>query len=388
MLAVILCLGVGAVTFLNYTIGKKYDELLNQAKDLGYKSEEVLTVLQEAQKIKPKQAEAFVRYAYTLHNLGRYEDCVTYIEDTLAMGKAFDTKYQNQLSEILASAYFEKGDYAAAASFFRFTTAGGDITVSAMRDYAVCLGRLGDYDAADEVLERMIKAGAEGEVTQYVVAEVDFAQKHYRAAEEELNKILEKTSDADLRKRALRTLAELYRECSALEKTNSSPIKNAAQKEAELLNTKLTEYALGYDTTLREMLAMAYFEAYENDNSLGKEWLENSAEEFNELLERGVVKDYIFSNLFTIYYKLPDYDKAEKALQEYQDYDPNSYTPHALRAMMMITVEGNKPQDERDYNGAYEEYETAKGLAVNSDDTTYLQQVESLIEELKRKDWL
>ena len=45
-----------------------------------------------------------------------------------------------------------------------------------MRDYAVSLGRLGDVSAADEVLQRMYDAGASGDVTDYVQAEVDRAE--------------------------------------------------------------------------------------------------------------------------------------------------------------------------------------------------------------------
>lgn len=118
-------------------------------------------MLLEAQQLFPEDPAAYTSYAYALYCAREYERCTAYIEDELAMGKGYDESVQNQLSEILGAAYFEQGDYAAAASFFRLSTAGGDITVSAMRDYAVSLGRLGDIDAAEEVLRRMTDAAAD-----------------------------------------------------------------------------------------------------------------------------------------------------------------------------------------------------------------------------------
>ena len=162
----------------------------------------------------------------------------------------------------MGAAYFEKDDYAAAASFFRLSTAGGDITVSAMRDYAVSLGRLGDIEAADDVLQQMYAAGASGDVTDYVQAEIDYALEKYSAAENSFQSVLNKTDDIDLQKRTVRSLAELYRDCSALARIDESPISYPATKEAELLSNGIVQYGLRFDSTIWEMLALAYFEAY------------------------------------------------------------------------------------------------------------------------------
>ena len=80
--------------------------------------------------------------------------------------------------------------------------------------------------------------------------------------------------------------------------------------------------------------------------------------------------------------------EAEQALEDYEAMFPDSYLPHALRGMMLITIENGKAQSKRDYRKALAEYETAGSMIRSSDETSYYQQLESLIQELRRNGWL
>jgi tetratricopeptide (TPR) repeat protein len=136
------------------------------------------------------------------------------------------------------------------------------------------------------------------------------------------------------------------------------------------------------------MLALAYFEAYHTDTSVSVNYLTRAAECFNRVIELGVQKDYLYSNLYTIYYELERYDDAEQALQDYEAAFPDDYMPHALRGMMLITIENNKSQSERNYATAKQEFETAGSMIRSSDDATYYQQLGSLIQQLENEGWL
>lgn len=341
-----------------------------------------------AQKLRSGDAAAYTAYAYYLYCAGAFEDCISYIEDTLDFGQGYDNAEQNKLDELLGAAYFEVGDYAAAAASFRRSVSGDDVTVSAMRDYAVSLGRLGSIEEADKVLQRMFDAGASDDVTTYVQAEVDFAQDAYLDAESGFRSVLDSTEDIVLQKRSLRSLAEVYHECAVLAKTGQSPIASPAAKEVELLAWGIEEFGLQYDSTLWEMLALAYFEAYHDGASVTKDYLYKAAECFERVIELGVTKDYLYADLYTIYYELHDYQAAERALSDYENRFPNSYMPYALRSMMLITIENGKEQANRDYSAAKAEYDRAGQLLRSEDDTTYYQQLESLIYQLEREGWL
>lgn len=366
-----------------------YQQLMQQGTEACETDpEQAAQMFLEAQAIYPDEPAPYTSYAYALYCAGDFDDCISYIEDDLALGKEYDTQTQSRLSEILGAAYFEKDDYAAAASFFRLSTAGGDITVPAMRDFAVSLGRLGDVEAANEVLQKMYAAGAEGDVTDYVQAEVNYALKNYEDAEQGFQAVLTSTDDTVLQKRALRSLGEVYRDCAALARTNSSPISYPATKAVELLSDGIIRYGLRYDSTLWEMLALAYFESYHTDASVGENYLVKAAECFNQVIELGVSKDYLYRNLYTIYYELKDYDGAEESLLRYEDAFPNDYMPHALRAMLLITIENEKDQSVRNYQTAVDEYKIAGEMIGSSDDTTYYQQLESLIAQLEHEGWI
>lgn len=367
----------------------QYNDLISSGLEMCQTNpEQAKEMFIQALELNDSDPNAHTAYAYALYCEGSYDDCISYIENDLALGKNYEVSVQNRLSEILASAYFEKQDYAEAAAFFRLSTAGEDITVSAMRDYAVSLGRLGDVSAAEEVLQRMYDSGADDDVTEYVQAEVDFALGNYVEAETGFLAVLNETSDTVLQKRCVRTLGEVYRDCAALARINESPILYPATKSAELLSNSIVTYGLRYDSTMWEMLAMAYFEAYHTDSSVTDNYLVKAAECFNRVIELGVQKDYLYSNLYTIYYELADYTSAEAALVAYEEAFPQDYMPHALRAMMLITIENEKTQQNRNYSKAVSEYEIAGDMIRSDDDTTYYLQLESLIKQLREKGWI
>lgn len=387
----LLCVGAGIGCWQYQAANKEnnYQRYMDEGLALcSSNPEQAADLFLQAQQLYPKAAEPYIAYAYALYCSHDYEQCVEYITNDLALGKQYELSEQNKLSEILGSAYFELGNYANAAAAFAISAAGEDITVTAMRDYAVSLGRLGDAAAAAEVLQKMQAAGADDEIIDYVLAEAAFAQQDYIAAANGFQAVLASASDIDLQKRALRSLAEVYRDCSALARTGNSPIASPAKQEVELLADGIVKYGLTYDSALWEMLAMAYFEAYHTEPDVGDDYLIKAAECFNRVLEAGVSKDYLYSNLYAIYYELNDYEAAEIALQRYETAFVNDYTPHALRSMLLITQENNKPQNDRNYNAAYKEYEQAKALLQSSDDTAYFQQVESLVNQLKAENWL
>lgn len=366
-----------------------YQELMKSGMDIvGTDPEQAQKDFQEAQEIHPEDPAPFVSYSYAIYMAGDYDRCITYIEDELGLGKQYDTDVQSQLSEILAASYFEREDYVAAASFFRLSTAGGDITVSAMRDYAVSLGRIGDIEEADRVLQRMFDAGAQEDATNYVQAEVDYALRDYLSAESGFAYVLDNTEDVVLQKRALRSLAEVYRDCAGLARTGNSPIYSPATKEVELLSNGIVKFELRYDSTLWEMLAMAYFESYHTDTDVSPDYLMKAAECFDRVIELGISKPYLYNNLYTVYYEQKDYESAEQALDRYEAAFSDDYMPHALRAMMLITIENEKGGNNRDYSSAYDEYVVAGDMIRSSDDATYYQQLESLITQLEQQGWL
>ena len=385
VIAVMLAASVGLMAGGRLLMGQekeaRYTALLAQASgQYTADPDGAMAALDQARSLFPDRMDADRQQTYALYLNGRWQDCVDY-------GTAAMERHGQDLQTLMtvSSARFELGEYEAAAEGFAL---GGDLSVDNLRDYAVCLGRLGRTDQAEAVLADLTGRGADPAVTTYVQGEVWYARQDYLSAESAFLEALEQSGGGALARRCYLSLGELYRDCAALVRVNQSPIACPATRSAELLSAAVVQEGMRYDSTLWEMLALAYFEAYHTDKSVDPNYLNKAADCFTRVIELGVTKEYLYSNLYTIYYEMAEYGKAEQALQDYEAMFPDDYMPHALRGMMLITIENGKSQSGRDYRPALREYETAGSMLRSSDNTAYYQQLGSLIDALRRNGWL
>ena len=149
---------------------------------------------------------------------------------------------QIQLS--VASAHFELGNYETAAEGFSDSEA---LTSDHLRDYAVCLGRMGKLQEAEAVLSDLTASGVSSEATLYVRGEVSLAQEKWLEAEEFFLSVLDKTSTPAMIRRCCISLGDLYRNCAALVRINASPIPHPATKSVQILSAAVSQEALRYE---------------------------------------------------------------------------------------------------------------------------------------------
>lgn len=383
LVAVLAAAGIGLMAGGWLTMGEEkqeqYDRLLQQASTLYVSDyEQAAQLLTQAEELFPDKIEAGRQEAYALYLNGRWQDCVDRCAEEL---ERHGSDAQTRL--IMASAQFELGDYQNAAQGFE---QGEELSIDNLRDYAVCLGRMGQIDRAENVLQQLSGQGADPDVTQYVQGEIDMAQEEYASAETAFQTVMDQTDKPTLVRRCAMSLGDLYRDCAALDRTGNSPVSKPAEKAVQVLSTVMVQENLQYDSSLWEELAMAYFEAYHAGGS--REYLTRAAEGFRQVLNLGVTKSYLYTDLYTVYYQLGDYTAAGQALDDYQTMYPQDYMPHALRGMLLITMENQKEQSVRDYRQVLSEYETAGQLIRSEDETTYYQQLGSLIDQLRSNGWL
>lgn len=384
MLAGSIGLMVGGHVLIGQETEERYNLLLEQASGL-YISDYTgaVDILDEARELFPERAEADRQQTYALYLNGKWQECVDF--GTEALQKFGD---DNQTRLTIAAAKFELGEYEDAAQNFYQGSQDSELSIDNMRDYAVSLGRMGQIDEAGEVLFQLQGRGANPDVTTYVQGEVYYAQKDYLAAETAFLDALEQTNNDALIRRCYLGLGDVYRDCTALVRVNASPISNPATKSVTVLSEGIMQNSLRYDSTFWELLAMAYFESYHTDPSVDANYLKRAAECFNRVIELGVTKDYLYSNLYTIYYEMGDYDNARQSLIDFETVFPENYMPHALRGILLITIENSKEQGKRDYRTAEAEYVLAGEMIRSSDDATYYQQLGTLIDNLRTNGWL
>ena len=350
-----------------------YQNLLEQARD-EYNEDynKAISILDEAIALKPERSEAHYQYAYYLYLNGKYDECIDYINQN----QSFST--DNKFKLILASSYFEIRDYDNAGKLYYeiSTNDAANLNVENLRDYAVCLGRMGRLDEAAAVFVMLTDKGASADVTDYVLGESYYAKGDYLNAETSFKNSLSKTEDSTLIRRIYMSLAEVYRESNDYNKSIEI-IEEALSKSMQFQSSSAVLY---------EMLGAAYYKKAEVEGD--KNNYTKAAEYFNNVINLGITNSYLYVNAYTAYIESEDYTKAKDILADMEIVYPRDYTTNALRATVLILEENNKDESKRNYIAAYDEYKIAKEKATSKDDQTQLQQLEGLIEQLRSGGWL
>ena len=176
ILAVMFLASVGLMVGGRVVMGQekeaRYESYLSEASQL-YTSDlqGAQRALALARTLYPDRVDADRQETYALFLNGAWQDCVDYGEKTL---EKYGADVQTRLT--MASAQFELRDYEAAAEGF---AQGGELSADNLRDYAVCLGRMGRTEEAEAVLQNLVAQGADPIVTEYVQGEVYLAQEEY-----------------------------------------------------------------------------------------------------------------------------------------------------------------------------------------------------------------
>ena len=92
--------------------------------------------------------------------------------------------------------------------------------------------------------------------------------------------------------------------------------------------------------------------------------------------------------MFIAYQTIGEYKEAEDVLAEMKGVYPASYQPYMYHSLLLIMMENQKPNEQRDYKNAYNEYLKATELSDSADSKQQMQQLEGLIQQLKDAGWL
>ena len=379
VIACLMCASVGLMAggrmIMAQEKEQRYLDLLTEANNLYLTApEQALDVLELAQSLYPDREESYREYTYALYLTGDYQACITY-------GENCPFPQDGQILLTVASACFELGDYEKAAQDFYAGAQSFEMNADHLRDYAVCLGRIGDVDKAEEILDQLTGLGAAPDVTAYVQGEVAYVKGDYVQAETYFQSALAQTSDNSLIRRCCLSLAETYRD-------GAGQIADSYTKGIDFINSALARPQLQGNTVLYEMLGAAYYNRGTLERNNDREDLTHAAECFQQVISLGVQREYLYTNAFTAWQAIGEYSKAEDVLDQMEAAYPQLYTPHALRAMLWIMEENGKDQLQRNYRPAYEQYELALKKVTSEDETSLLQQLESLIQQLESGGWL
>lgn len=372
--------------FLNRSeIQQRYLALVTQSSQQDYETS--LNTLHEAQQLLPERNEAYEKEASVMYNAGKFSE-VTELTERLEQSGVISMEENPEIYLIAASACYEQNDYEKASEYYQqLSQLNTAFSVQNRISYAICLGRMGNLDQARQIIQA-ISADADEAQIAYLEGEINYLEKSYKEAADQFARVIDSNANDDLIKRAYISLAETYRDSAKLSASDPAYISSSYSLMIETLEEAMNRFDLSSNAVLWEMLGQAYYSrgTLEKDND--RDDILKSADAYRRAVSLGVQKEYLYVNMFVAYQAIGDYTSAEKVLDEMKSVYPTSYKPYMYHSYLLIMSENLKPESDRNYHSAYDEYAKASELAGTSGSDEQMQQLKSLIDQLKDGGWL
>jgi serine/threonine-protein kinase len=356
---------------------RQYNDLLAQAENASVA--EAVEIYQKAEALKPETPAAYAGEVRALYQSGDYEGTIARITEMEKAGNIQKEKNPD-IYTLLGSAYFELSDYDHAIQVFEeVIREGAGDQQTALIDYTAALGRAGRYDEAEQNISQLLET-ADTIHAVYLQGELNAVKGNYRDAENSFLQVLSSADASDeLKRRTYIYLAETYRDAQKTDSSSDQSVTDCLNKQIQLIDEAQLSAGMSYNTVLWEMKGQAYAaRGRENDS---RDDMISAAESYYEVIRKGVAKPYMYVNVMSCYAAAGDYNSALAILDEYESRWPDSFEPHAYRALILAEMQNGSSSP--DYSAVIQEYETAKELMTSTDNTELIAQFEGLIESLK-----
>ena len=358
----------------------RYSELIlssEEAMDSGA-YEEASAMLEEAQELLPRSAEAYGEQVYLLYLSGDYEACISYAEEVLRTAPYSleeDASVTGDIYHIIGTAYIETEEYGTAVSYLETAIEYYDGESQYYRDYAIALAGSGNPALAEETLETAIELGL-GEDSIYMVqGEIAYAEQEYDEAMTCFEKAIDYAQSVSLRRRAVLLCDRVYRMLGT----------EYIDEEIEMLEQ---EAGLADSLTVSERLADAYVRKAESSEEYAEEYYEKALAVFEEIYNTGYVTAQLMENIAILYENLDRFDEAEDILLAMAERYPDDYTAYMRLAYLEADRQQEEENADRDYTAMADWYAQALALYDEDENDLEMQMLEVMMQEVSDGGWL
>ena len=340
-------------------------------------SEEAIAAFESAIAQKPDWIEAYKEIAKLYLTEGSFEECKVYIEQQIL--PAFETASEDpDIPYLLGTANFGLKDYTSAIDNFDDAVKIDPLNVNYSRDLASSYARQGSIAKAEDILQKLTSDSDKWDTVAYINGEISLKKGNTTAAAASFQECIAKTNDDVLKRRAYITEAQLYKDSSDF------------AQEAAILENASTVLVFKNDPVITEMLGEAYFSKGLKAGSSSATFIKDmdkGASCFEKLLSSGYKRPYIYRNIGIIYHYTGEYDKSKNILQEMAAAYPTDFRPYYELALLYADIENTKPNESRDYNKTFANYEAAMKYSTDEDKQSEMVPLINLVGELKSKGW-
>lgn len=335
--------------------------------------DEAYTVLTGADASMPGQIDGHVAYATALINAGEMEQCVAFAADALSRYPALGENAQ--FNYCYGVALEDQGDTAAALARFQAADAVQPGQPLYMRYLARAYAEAGDVEQANALFEE-IKATADDDSSAFVYAGILEAQGQLEQAAAEYQRCIDSGTDDSIRLAAYRELSGLYQEQREAEPA-------LVDREINTLLAMQRAFPNEEEAFVAERLGEAYFAKGVLTGAEAD--FRDAINSFQNLISLGYGRASTYLNIAIVQQRLLEYDAAQETLLSLLDRYPNNADACIQMAFLITEREGQKPQNERNYDPVMEYYQMA---VDNGAAGANLQRLEGVISDLRSGGWV
>ena len=334
--------------------GEKYEALINSADTYAsnLQFDEAKKYYQDAQKLIENEAEGYLREAKMILKQSGTNECLEYLFDKEQRVKGLNDNAEYYY--IKGSAYFDNKEYDKARENFSRAVEIDNTNIDYARDYAVSNAKVGKITEAQNIINTLLNKDENEDSVNYINGEIELYEENLYEAINSFEKVIDITNNEELKRKAYISLSDIY-------KNNRGIIENAASKQIEILNNAEADLNNKDNVYITEALAEAYF---------ANKQYNNSAENFNKLLDLGYHRPYIYRNLAIIYQYMNNFSRAEDILFTMMDKYPEDYSCYLQLGFLNLDRESQKPESSRNYTKVLEYYELAVQYAPQGPQTS------------------
>ncbi|WP_455543023.1 protein kinase domain-containing protein [Intestinibacter sp.] len=350
----------------------QYEELIDKGNEYLETGnlEEAQTTFEKAGKVKSNDTAYVMGNANVYYEQGNYDFCIEYLVDYANKNK--DIINNPDYNFIMGNAYYKQENWTAAIEYFSKTVnlATDDENYSdKLSEYKADLAKAfiknNQVNQAKQIMNS-IPAGNDDYVN-FINCEIYEASNDKQSAISGYKDIISTTKNEQIKADCYIAIADIYKE------------QNDFINEIDILKEAENNLRGGSNLVIKEMLAEAY---YKNGNYT------MSAKLFNQLLESGYTRSYIYLNIAYAYQQSGDLVSAENILMQMKAKYPSEYRCYVQLAYVYMEYEGNKSENNRNYQKILDNYNLAVQYAPSGENTVEVIQLKGKIDELRSKGWL
>ena len=343
-------------------VESKYDFYIHELENAkGKDINEIIGVYKKAIDIHSDYLEPYYYKAAYMYDVNEYESFESTIETVEVTRPKGNEEMYSRLWYLMADRLFREGKFSEAEVYYKDSIEADTTNVSLYRDYAICLAYEGKLEMAETTLNKAMKKGMSDINIYMVKGEISRIKGEYEYAIDYFGKVIDNTDDEQQR---LRAYLGLSKSSVSLDDTY---ILIAA---AENLEKALSELGMSNRLLIYEELGSIYTRIGEKytEQERKKEYFEKAIHVYEGVVEMGWANSVTYSNIIVLCQRCGNNMGASEYAQTMLKRYPENYVSYLRNALVEIEIQGDLPENERNYSNFRNYYQKAKLIYSKTSD--------------------